>query len=234
MSLMPTKKSDMNKPWLKRRDDRAKKIRINPEYHLIITEGTDTEPKYFEAIKNEINKNYRDRISLEIEGVGDNTLNLFFKAKEKAEKSPNGYKHVWLVYDTDDFPAEHINLTADLCNEHSSEQTEYHALWSNQCIELWFLLHFDFYQSDIHRSEYWPKLTDYLTKMGAGEYKKNRDDMYELLEPNIEHALRNAKKLKRSNSGKTPTDSAPGTMVYLIIEKLMPYLEIKNNRPSSI
>ena len=29
--------------------------------------------------------------------------------------SANGYKHVWVVYDTDDFPADHINKTAELC-----------------------------------------------------------------------------------------------------------------------
>lgn len=225
MSLKPTKKTDLDKKWLKGREARSKKIRINPEYHLIVTEGTDTEPKYFEAIKNEINKHYRDRISFVIEGAGDNTVNLFYKAKAKAESSPNGFKHVWVVYDTDDFPPEHINLTAELCGANTTEQTEYHAIWSNQCIELWFLLHFAFYQSDIHRSEYWPKLTEYLTGLNAGEYRKDRDDMYELLKPYMEDAIRNARKLVRINTGKTPADSAPGTEVYQIVEKLKPYLE---------
>lgn len=225
MSLKPTKKTDLNKNWLKGREARSKKRRINPEYHLIITEGTDTEPKYFEAIKNEINNNYRDRISFVIEGAGDNTVNLFYKAKAKAESSPNGFKHVWVVYDTDDFPPEHINLTAELCETNTTERTEYHAIWSNQCIELWFLLHFAFYQSDIHRSEYWPKLTEYLTELKAGEYRKDRDDMYELLKPYMENAIKNARKLVRINVGKTPADSAPGTEVYQIIEKLKPYLE---------
>lgn len=29
------------------------------------------------------------------------------KAKNRAGENPNGYKHVWVVYDTDDFPADH-------------------------------------------------------------------------------------------------------------------------------
>ena len=49
MSLKPPKKSDMGKSWMKGRQDRVK--RIQPEYHLIVTEGTKTEPAYFEAIK---------------------------------------------------------------------------------------------------------------------------------------------------------------------------------------
>ena len=49
MSLKPVKKSDQEKDWLKKRND--KKINIFPEYHLIVTEGIKTEPNYFEAIK---------------------------------------------------------------------------------------------------------------------------------------------------------------------------------------
>ena len=53
MSLKPPKKSDLDKTWMKARRDKPKKIQ--PEYHLIITEGTDTEPAYFEAMKEVIN-----------------------------------------------------------------------------------------------------------------------------------------------------------------------------------
>lgn len=73
-------------------------------------------------------------------GEGDNTINLFRKAKQNVADSPNGYWHVWVVYDTDDFPAEHID----------------------KVVELWYLLHFSFMQSDLHRTEYWPKLTEWL------------------------------------------------------------------------
>ena len=110
MSLKPPKKSDMNKGWMKKRPDRA--IRLQPEYHLIVTEGISTEPNYFEAIKDIINTQYRDRIQLDVRGEGDNTISLFEKARKLVVDNPNGYKHVWVVYDTDDFPAAHINRTA--------------------------------------------------------------------------------------------------------------------------
>ena len=51
MSLKPPKKSDRNKAWMQPRRDKAKKLQ--PEYHLIVTEGTDTEPAYFGAIRDE-------------------------------------------------------------------------------------------------------------------------------------------------------------------------------------
>lgn len=222
MSLKPLKKSDLDKSWMKARRDKPKKIQ--PEYHLIITEGTDTEPAYFGVMRDIINSAYPDRIQLNVHGVGDNTLSLFQKAKQTASASANGYKHVWVVYDTDDFPADRINKTAQLCIDESTEETTYHAIWSNQCIELWFLLHFSFMQSDLHRSSYWPKLTEVLTAQGLGEYKKNRTDMYQILFPYMDTAIANAEKLDKNNAGKFPSSAAPGTKVHVLVKKLKPYL----------
>lgn len=222
MSLKPLKKSDLEKNWMKKRRDKV--IRIQPEYHLIVTEGTETEPQYFQSIRDIINRQYRDKIHLDIFGEGDNTLSLFEKAKKKAGQNPNVYKHVWVVYDTDDFPADHINRTAELCTQNSTSDTQYHAIWSNQCIELWFLLHFSFLQSDLHRSEYWPKLTEWLTNIEAGSYTKGRSDMYQVLEPYMEIGIANAKRLDQINQGKAPASAAPGTKVYELLEMLKPYL----------
>ncbi len=154
MSNKPLKKSDLKKGWMMPRKDRN--IRIQPEYHLIVTEGTDTEPAYFNAIKNTINSRYPGRIQVDIHGEGDNTVSLIEKAWKLVQFSPNIYKHVWIVFDTDDFPSSRINKTVNLCKTSTRGETEYHAVWSNQCIKLWFLLHFSFFHSDINRREYWP------------------------------------------------------------------------------
>lgn len=222
MSLKPQKRSDLNKEWMKKRLDRG--IKMLPEYHLIVTEGTDTEPQYFQRIKDIINQKYRGKIQLDIYGEGDNTLSLFEKAQKRANANPNRYKHVWLVYDTDDFPSDHINRTAELCAQSTTNETLYHAVWSNQCIELWFLLHFSYFHSDIHRREYWPKLTYWLAKIGKGEYSKGREDMYDILRPHMDQAITYAKKLDAVNDKRSPANSAPGTKVYELIEKLKPYL----------
>ena len=165
-----------------------------------MTEGTDTEPAYFGAIRDRINACYRGRIQLEIFGEGDNTLSLLNKARNRVFANPNGYKHVWVVYDTDDFPVEHIDQTAHLCKIWSTEDTTYHAIWSNQCIELWFLLHFSYIHS------------------------KNRQDMYKIHHPMMDRAIANAKRLASENRDKPPSQSAPGTKVHEFIEILKPYL----------
>ena len=222
MSLKPPKKSDLNKAWMKPRRDKAKQLQ--PEYHLIVSEGTDTEPAYFGAIKEIINSRFQEKIHLSVFGEGDNTLNLLEKARKRAADNPNGYKHVWVIYDTDDFPAEHIDRTAQLCQSWSTEEMQYHAIWSNQCIELWFLLHFSYMHSDLRRTEYWPKLTECLRSLGEGDYAKNRTDMYRILYPMMDFAIANAKRLEKENQGKPPSKAAPGTTVYELIELLKPYL----------
>ena len=224
MSLRPSKHSDKNKAWMQPRKDRVKKIQ--PEYHLIVTEGTKTEPAYFESIQNAINQQYRGRIQLDIYGEGNNTLSLFHKAKKRVREIPGKYKHVWIVFDTDDFPEKHINETEALCQKENTpdKETIYHAIWSNQCIELWFLLHFCYFQSDIHRSAYYPKLSDHLKSLGKGAYTKNRKDIYQILSPYMANAIRFAKMLEEENKGKKPSQAAPGTKVYVLIEMLKPYL----------
>lgn len=223
MSLKPSKKSDANKAWMKKRRD--KEIPIQPERHLIVTEGTKTEPLYFQSIRDIVNQKYQHRIQLDIFGEGANTLDLFEKAKRRALQNPNGYKHVWIVFDTDDFPPDRINKTVELCEDNSTESMQFHAVWSNQCIELWYLLHFSFLHSDLHRQEYWPKLTKALSEIGAGAYQKGRADMYQVLKPYMETGIANARKLNQINKEKTPVNSKPGTKVYELIEILKPYLD---------
>ena len=224
MSKKHEKKSDMNKAWKRSRRDRAKLI--SPEYHLIVTEGTKTEPQYFNSISNVINQKYHEKIQLEIHGEGRGTMQLLEKATNIVRSSVKVFKHVWIVFDIDDFPPERINQTAEECKNLTNEETEYHALWSNQCIELWFMLHFNLVESDLHRSEYIPKLSEWLSNIGQGKYVKNREDIYDVLHPYLDDAIRNAKKLDDHNRNKTPANSAPGTKIHELLERLKPYLDV--------
>lgn len=179
---------------MKRRRDIQRKV--DPEYHLIVTEGTKTEPYYFEGLKNEINQKYRGRISIKIEGIGQgfNTLTLLERAQNIVTESPTEFKHVWLVYDKDNF-----DNTAKKCQSLSEQEDSviYHALWSNECIEYWFLLHYVLLESAISRNEYYPKLTEHM----GSKYQKNCEDIYTLLRANL-----------------------PTAAVYEIFEKLKSYL----------
>ena len=223
MSLRPGKKSDADKSWNKPRRDKPRKMQIGQ--HLIITEGTKTEPLYFGALKENIKeKSGQDKVI--VRGLGMNTTALFVFGKELSVKAGFPFEHIWLVYDKDDFPAEHFNKVAALCEAENkiNEETTFHAIWSNQCIELWYLLHFSFFQSDIHRDEYYDKLDEQLRKIKAGAYKKNRDDMFMVLLPYLDNAIRNAEMLDEWNTGKTPAESAPGTQMHIMMKMFKPYI----------
>jgi len=61
--------------------------------------------------------------------------------------------------------------------------------------------------------------------MGYGEYSKNRTDMYEILKPNMNYAIANARRLEEINKNRDPSASAPGTKVHELILHLKPYLD---------
>ena len=231
MSKKPLKKSDAGKEWRKTRQDRKPRL-ISPEYHLIVTEGTKTEPNYFEGLRKEINDKYPNRLSIAIEGIGQgaNTLTLLDKAEEIYSEYNRKYnlefKHVWIVFDKDDFKEDSFDNTVKRCQELSKKSkrnngVKFHALWSNECIEYWFLLHFSYLTSAIHRSEYIPKLTECL----GTKYEKNRDDIYALLRPHLLLAIENAKSIMKSYNDTPPSKCTPGTKVYEIFDILSPYLE---------
>jgi len=205
--------------------DRARKIALRPEHHLIVTEGTKTEPLYFEEIRRRVNSvNHGEWVTVEVRGAGMSTLSLLEHAKALAESSVRGYTHVWVVYDRDSFAAADFNAVASACETEDAGGARFHAIWSNECFELWYLLHFEYLQSDLSRDMYAPKLDSHLAGLGAGPYRKNAPGMFALLEPRLDEAMANARKLEKRNAGRTPEASRPGTMVHRLVEHLRPFM----------
>ena len=62
------------------------------------------------------------------------------------------------------------------------ERNGYIPLWSNQAIEYWFLLHFNYIDVGMDRASYKSKINDYFKKVGLKyEYKKNDEEIYSKL-----------------------------------------------------
>lgn len=170
---------------------------------LIVCEGTQTEPVYFEAFR--IPKRVR-----RIVGTGDNTLNL---VKEAIRLSKEGvYEQVWVVMDKDEFPIDHFNRAIELAEQHGIQ-----IAYSNEAFELWYLLHFDFHQAAISRKTY----SERLSKRLGFSYKKNDPRMYDLLESEIETAIKHASKLLRLyGENHNPGRDNPCTSVHLLVQEL--------------
>ena len=126
--------------------------------------GPETKPNYFEEPGERINdKCHRDRIEVRVEGAGMDTLSLFDFAKALADAEPDGYTHVWVVYDKDSFPASDFDSAAARCERESSQSQTFHAAWTNEAFELWYILHFEYLEAALSRNMYEKILTTHLS-----------------------------------------------------------------------
>ena len=152
-------------------------------------------------------------------------------AEDYVRKNKIKKGQIWCVYDKDSFPPEHFNGVVERAESLNKENPEvqYHTAWSNECIEFWFLLHFAYYTANNHRSEYIVFLNDKFKELGLGKYQKNMKDIFDILmeEGNPKLAIRYAKRIIKDGQGKTPTEIAPGTKVYELVEELAKYLPEK-------
>lgn len=192
---------------------REKRVRV-----LIVCEGEKTEPNYFGAIEKKLPKGL---IELKISGLGDNTINVVASAialRDNTEKKGNSYDFVWTVFDRDSFPPERFNEAVFLANRENIR-----CAYSNEAFELWYLLHFEFYNTAISRHDYISRLENYIGR----RYQKNEPDMFELLENmgSQENAINWAKQLEERFDGSNPSRENPVTKVYQLIEFLNKYLE---------
>ncbi len=136
----------------------------------------------------------------------------------KPAKKSDQKKQVWLVYDKDDFPVDHFDNT-QFQAEATKQTPRYKVAWSNESIELWFLLHFQDYTSDNGREQYISLLKQYLPN-----YTKNDDTIFEQLKPYTQDAIRRAKAQYQSYGDIAPSKRVPATRVFQLVEELQAYL----------
>ena len=176
----------------------------------------------------EENPIYKDMVLIAIEPCQAETMRVIGMAEEYVRENNIQKGQIWCVYDKDSFPAEHFNGVverAESLNKKNSE-LQYYIAWSNECIEFWFLLHFAYYTANNHRTEYITFLNTKFKELGLGKYQKNMKDIFAILLEygNPKLAIRYAKRIIQDGAGKTPTEIAPGTRVYELVEELAKYL----------
>lgn len=214
---------------LKARKENIKKA--EPLRYLIVCEGEKTEPGYFEVLKRKLNEKYRPELiklkvnCVDVHGTGKNTESLIEYTLKIKNNASIGYGNIWCVFDKDSFTKEQFN-NAILKAEKEGIKTA----WSNEAIELWFVLYFEYLTARIDRKQYIRKLNFYFKKynINKGKYEKNLSNIYEILEEkgNYESAVVCAKRLEKNYSDyQTPADRKPMTTVYKLVEELKEMLK---------
>ncbi|NUW37702.1 RloB domain-containing protein [Nonomuraea sp. SMC257] len=132
----------------RRRNTRREKPRI-----LIVTEGENTEPQYFNGLARELRASGVEVFRLQVEGIGRDPGRVVRRAAAaRADAQPDDeYDHVWCVVDVD----EHETLAAAL---RTAERLGIQVAVSNPCFEIWILWHFIEHRAHIDKKALGEKL----------------------------------------------------------------------------
>lgn len=185
-------------------------------WFLIVCEGEKTEPNYFKSFPVDTKV-----IKLDIKGEGKNTKSLVKKAielKDTAESDEND--RFWCVFDRDRNPKNpndvpNFNEAITLAIKNGID-----VAYSNDAFELWYLLHFHFYNTGISRQDY----QNMLTKLLGHEYQKNSQTIYEELKDKQQNAIKHAKRLLQEYDRPNPETNNPSTTVHLLVEELNSFI----------
>lgn len=224
MSLKPKKFSELKREQAELKEKMQKRQKeINyelPRYTYILSEGTKTEPYYIDSIAQKINERYKEFSTgrfIVVQGTGRNTKGLLEYARANVNKEFPQAEVVWLMYDKDDFPLDNFDNT-QYSAENKTDVREYHVAWSNECIELWFLLHFQELSVNVGREKYRELLKGYC------DYEKNMKNIFEILQDRTDIAIARAKHQYEEYGDIAPSQMCPATRVYQLIEDLQRYL----------
>lgn len=184
------------------------------ERFLIVCEGQKTEPNYFNKYR------VPGLIHVHAEGYGVSPPQLVDIALRLMKESSKGqnrdkYDQIWCVFDKDDWKDGDFNKAIT-----RAENRGLKVAYSNQAFELWYLLHFSYYNSPMHRRDCERKLSDLLDC----NYHKNASDMYDKLRSKQDTAIKNAKRLLDNYHNPRPAQDNPSTTVHLLVEELNRFL----------
>lgn len=200
----------------------AAELTENPSI-LIVCEGENTEPSYFNQFRI---------TSAKVKSVGEgyNTISLVNRALELARQG--NYDRVWCVFDKDDFKDEDFNNAIQL-----AEGNGFGVAYSNQAFEYWLILHFNDHQGGgMHRDDYNEKIND-LLKTFSVSYDGNRskmvsEDFFELLDgidtmtnrKRVELAIARAERNYGKLDHRNPAKEESSTTVFRLVSDLLKYV----------
>lgn len=203
--------------------ERSEKTSIpKKEKILIICEGENTEPSYFNQFK-------LSTADIKAIGKGYNTLSLVKDAIKLKEKK---YKQTWCVFDKDDFKKADFNDAIKLAKKEGMK-----VAYSNQAFEYWLILHFEDHQGGaMHRNDYDKKINSYINPLGSIYDGKDS----KLIEPHffdlmlatdpitkkrrVDLAIKRAKEIFKNKEHISPATEESSTTVYELVEEILKFV----------
>lgn len=177
---------------------------------LIICEGVNTEPDYFNAFR-------LTSASVKALGKGLNTIKLVQEAvivRNEERRKGHNFDQYWVVFDKDDFSNHDFNEAIRL-----AESNGFQVAYSNQAFEYWFLLHFNIYRGYIHRNDYEQMLSQQM-KVKYSKKDNFTTKIYGMLLPYQPEAISRARKILAEFGSTPPSQAVSSTTVFRLVEEL--------------
>ncbi len=213
----------MNNKFHKKQAKIQRKIRkrkLIPIF-LIVCEGKKTEKCYFNSFNVSTT-----RIKIITKGAGRSTTDLIKKAisirNEFEKENKIKIDQTGCVIDKDD--NDDLNVAIDF-----GEKNNILVAYSNKAFELWYILHFKYTTSPMAVHELFEVIDKLMVKFFNRNYKKNNEDIYNLLNENEDIAIKNATKLLEfhENIGDiNPENNNPSTTVHKLVLELNKFRRI--------
>lgn len=183
----------------RKESDIRRKVGIRPvkKSFLIVCEGLNTEPEYFNSFR-------LTSANVKAVGKGLGTRTLVREAvsiRQEEQRKGKIYDYYWVVFDKDDFPENDFNTAI---KEAEAE-------------------HFILYHGPLHRNQY----SEMLTKLTGMPYSKKAgvaSALYNLLFPKLDNAINNAESVLQDFQGAPPAKSESATTVFKLARLLKSYI----------
>lgn len=179
---------------------------------LIVCEGEQTEPLYFEEFKHEYDLSSANVFVTDASSGSDpvSIIKHAEKLYKESQKENNAFDRVFCVFDKD----QHGNYDTAV-RMLSKDDSKFTAITSVPCFEYWFLLHFEYTTKSFHSAS---AVISYLKKH-IPAYSKNNMRIFDTLNARLQIAIQNAEKADES-AQKAGTDN-PSTKVVDLVNYLL-------------
>lgn len=190
---------------------------------LIVCEGKNTEPSYFNQFRV-------TSATVKSVGAGCNTVSLVARAIQISKEG--NYDQVWCVFDKDNFPDVNFNNAIKLAIKNN-----FGIAYSNQAFEYWLILHFNDHQGGgIKRQDYNQMINDLIKpfniKYDGNGNKLIEEAFFEILDgidsktqnKRVELAITRAEKVYNQFDHTNPAKEESSTTIFRLVQELLKYI----------
>lgn len=194
---------------------------------LIVCEGENTEPSYFNLFR-------LSSATIKPVGEGYNTVSLVNRAIQLANEG--SYDQVWCVFDADPKPDNPVHSANFNTAINIAESNGFGVAYSNQAFEYWLILHFSDHQGGhMPRTDYDAKINKFLKPFKLTyDGKKSKiisEEIFEVLNgidektnnKRVDLAIKRAERNYQIFNHVDPASEESSTTVFRLVTELFKY-----------